>query len=110
MTKLFKKKNSVQGQNDRDLIANNAVVLEAILPLVEDEEMKNELTTLRDKVKYTTALVDEKGYSLDKKIAGIIGDIKIEVTKNKGDEKSTAKINSLIKDLKALVAERNAMV
>ena len=107
---IFKKKKSVQGQNDRDLIAANGVVLEGIVAIVEDEELKAELKVLKEKVKFTTALVDEKGYNLDKKISGILGDLKIEITKNKGDEKSSAKISGLIKDLKALVAERNALV
>ena len=110
ITNLFKKKNSVQGQNDRDLIANNAVTMECLIAITENEDTKNELVSLKEKIKYTTALTDEKGYALDKKISGVIGDLKIEITKNKESEKSSAKIDSLIRDLKALIAERNAMV
>ena len=107
---FFKKKDSVQSKNDRDLIANNTVAMEGLLAITEDEDVKAQLKVLKEKIKYTTALTEEKGYSVDKKIAGVIGDLKIEITKNKGDEKSSAKIENLLKELSALVAERNAMV
>lgn len=107
---IFKKKSSTKSQNDRDLIAANAVALESIVAITESEELKAELSSLKEKVKYTTALTEDKAYSLDKKISGVIGDLKIEVTKNKGDEKSSAKIDNLVRELKALVSERNALV
>ena len=107
---IFKKKGSVASQNDRDLIAANAVALEGVAAIAEDEDLKKDICLLKDNVKFITALVDEKAYSLDKKMSGIIGDLKIEVTKNKGDEKSSTKIDNLLRELKALVAERNALV
>ena len=107
---IFKKKDGVKSQNDRELIASNAVALEGVVAITEDAELKSELSELKEKVKFMTALMDDKAYSLDKKMAGIIGDLKIEVTKNKGDEKSSVKIDNLVRDLKAAVAERYALV
>ena len=107
---IFKKKDAAKSQNDRELIASNAVALSGVVAITEDAELKNELSALMEKVKYTTALMDDKAYALDKKMSGIIGDLKIEVTKNKGDEKSSAKIENLVRDLKAAVAERHALV
>lgn len=107
---IFKKKGSVQGQNDRDLIASNSATLEGICAIAENEEVKAELKALAQKVKYITAMVDDKAYSLDKKMSGLIGDLKIEVTKSKADEEPSAKLNGILRDIKALVAERNALV
>ena len=107
---LFKKKDSAKNKLDRDLIEVNSNSIDALIVLASDAKMIDELKALKEEIKYIIPLVDDKAYSMDKKIGGIIGDIKIELYKDKDDEKAAAKLERLFKDLKVAVAERKAII
>ena len=107
---IFKKKASVQNTMDRELIEKNSGAIDALVVLAYDDAVKAKLKALKEQVKYIIPLVDEKAYSMDKKVSALIGDIKIELSKYNGEEKVAAKITNLIRDLEVLVAERKALV
>ena len=106
---IFKKKAAAQNLKDRELIENNAGAIDALIVLAYNDEIKAKFKALKERVKYIIPLVEEKAYSMDKKISALIGDIKIELSKYNGDEKGTVKINNLVKELEVLVAERKAL-
>ena len=108
---FFKKKtNQVKNTNDREMIESNANSMETLLILAKDEEVKVELKKMLEQIKYIIALPDAKAMDYDKKIKNAISDIKIELVKDKDDEKAIAKVQSLMRDLKLLIAERKALV
>ena len=107
---LFRKKASVKNQNDRELIEVNSNTVDTLVVLASSEEMKTELLELKETIKYITPLTGDKAFSLDKKIGGIIGDLKIEMTKDKKDEKSADKVADMLRDLKVAIAERKALI
>ena len=108
---FFKKKtNNVKNNNDREIIEANASAMEPLFVLAKDEELKAEFKKIQEQIKYIIALPDSKAMDYDKKIKNAISDIKIELVKDKNDEKAVAKIQSLISDLKLLIAERKALV
>ena len=110
MFAFFRKKKSVKNQNDRELIEVNSNHIDTLIVLASDEAMKNELKELKEVIKYIIPLAGDKAHSYDKKISELIGDLKIELTKDKDDEKSAAKIANLVRDLKVAVSERKALI
>ena len=108
---FFKKKNNAEkNANDREMIEANAKALDTLLVLVKDENLKVEIKKIQEQVKYVIALPESKAIDYEKKIKNAIGDLKIELVKGKDDEKSVAKVQSLLADIKLLVAERKALV
>ena len=96
--------------NDREMIEKNSKDIDTLLVLAKDEEFKVELKKLQEQIKYIIPLPESKAGDYDKKIKNAISDLKIELVKDKDDEKAVAKINALLRDLKLLVAERKALV
>ncbi|MBO7293206.1 MAG: hypothetical protein J6V07_04655 [Clostridia bacterium] len=108
---IFKKKTDAEkNTGDRELIAANAEAIKAMTALTSDGEVKAELTRLENDIRYLIPLTDERAMTADKKIRNLIGDLKIELVKDKSDEKAAAKLQAAIKELKIAVAERRAMI
>lgn len=106
---IFKKKASVKNSMDRELIEKNSGAVDALIVLAYDDQVKAKLKDLKEQIKYIMPLVEEKAYSMDKKISALIGDAKIELSKYNGEEKTATKINNLLKEIEVLVAERKAL-
>ena len=106
---FFRKKNSsaIKNGKDRDLIAQNSKVVDTLIAMTEDDGLKNELKELQEKLKYLIASPEDKVYGLDGKIAALLGDMKIALTKN---EAQSEKVKSILKDIKMTVADRNSIV
>lgn len=95
--------------NDRELVAENAKRVEALIVLAgDDEELVNSLNALQEQLKYLVPTDDKKVYDSDMKIKHNIEDMKIVLTKDGKDKADKA--NSLIKDIKVLIADRNVNV
>ncbi|MBQ8725850.1 MAG: hypothetical protein IJY84_01965 [Clostridia bacterium] len=108
---FFKKKtNAEKNKNDRDMIEANSKMMEALIVLTDNADLKAEFKAIEEQIKYIIPLVDDKAAEMDKKIKNAISDIKIELVKDRADDKATAKLNGLVKDLKVLIAERKALV
>ena len=107
---IFKNRKAEKNQADRDLIAANSGAVEALVILAYNDELKAQLKDIKEEIKYIIPLVADKAYTMDKKISGIIGDLKIEFTKYDGEEKSSVKIGNMIRDLKVAIAERKALI
>lgn len=108
---FFKKKtNKVKNTNDREIIETNANAIDTLIVLTKNEEVKAELKKMQEQIKYIIALPDSKAIDHDKKIRNTISDIKIELVKDKDDEKTIAKVQSLMRDLNLLIAERKALI
>ena len=108
---IFKKKTEAEkNTDDRELIASNAEAVKAMTVLASDDEVKAELTRLENDIRYLIPLTEERAINADKKIRNLIGDLKIELVKDKNDEKAAAKLQAAVKELKIAVAERRAMI
>lgn len=108
---FFKKKtNAEKNKNDRDMIEANSKMMEALIVLTDNADLKADFKAIEEQIKYIIPLVDDKAAEMDKKIKNAISDIKIELVKDRADDKATAKLNGLVKDLKVLIAERKALV
>lgn len=103
---FFKKKPAEQVKTDRELVEFNGNSVESLIVLAGDySEIVNELKILKEQLKYLIPSEKSKVMDYDKKIKGIIGDLRIELTKMK--DKKSDKVMSLISDARQVVADRN---
>lgn len=106
----FKKKTKAESNlNDRELINKNSALIDALVALNKNEEFEVELKNVKETLKYLIPSTESKIYNADKKIAGIIGDIKIALNKA-SDSEPNKKAEMLMRDLKVAIAERNALL
>ena len=67
--------------------------------------MQAKLDNLYDKLLYLPPSADDEVAVIDEKIKNALGDIKIELTKTRGEEGS-GKADKYIEDINVLIAER----
>ena len=97
-------KDKVSG--DKDLIEENAKAIEALLILAENnEEMKSELKSAQEKIKYLPPSEDSKIFDFDKKIKNLIEDMRIALVKADGE--SSKKVENVLTQIKLTIADRN---
>mgnify|MGYP005774314379 FL=1 len=91
----------------RDEVNENAHSVSVLIALAEGKpEMIEKLNRLYDKLLYLTPSAEEEVAVIDEKIGNAIGDIKIELTKTRGEEGS-GKAEKYIDDINVLIAERS---
>lgn len=107
-----RRKDKKSMQNNKQVIANKKMIeqnecnIGVLIVMADDNEIKNDLERIKDIIKYIEPVSAGKAMELDKKIANIIGDIKIILSK----EKNFEKIKDLIKKIEVCVAERKMCV
>lgn len=108
--KLKRLKNNTPAQktlNDRELIAENAKSIDALIVLSQDnEELIGELLDLQNELKYLKPSSLPKVIDFDKAIKNKLGDLRIALTKSDGE--ANKKTREAIMDIKLAVADRNA--
>ncbi len=93
--------------DSRDGVNENARTVQVLKALAEGKpDMQAKLEELYDKLKYLTPSAEDEVAVIDEKIKGVLGDIKIELTKTRGEEGS-GKAEKYIGDIKVLIAERS---
>ena len=91
----------------RDEVSENAHTVQVLKALAEGKpDMIAKLERLYDKLLYLTPSADEEVAVIDEKIKNALGDIKIELTKTRGEE-GCGKAEKYPEDIKVLVAERS---
>lgn len=91
----------------RDEVSENAHTVQVLKALAEGKpDMIAKLERLYDKLLYLTPSADEEVAVIDEKIKNALGDIKIELTKTRGEE-GCGKAEKYLEDIKVLVAERS---
>lgn len=112
LAKLKHLKNNTPAQktlNDRELIAENAKAIEALVVLSQDnEELITELRELQNELKFLRPSNAPKVMDYDKSIKNKIGDLRIALTKSDGE--SNKKTKELIMDIRLAVADRNTRI
>ena len=106
---FFKKKVKVSDENiqqNKYAIEELAGSIDSIVAGMENEEFIKRMRDIQEKIKYFNPTCDQRALDLDKKIADLIGDIKIEVVKNK-EESAQEKIGGMITRIEMLVPDRN---
>lgn len=94
-----------KNREDRELIAENARAVEALLVLAEgNKELTTELKELQEKIEYLTPSPKDEILDFDKKIKNLIGDLRIALTKADGEE--SKKSDNVIKQIKLTIADR----
>lgn len=90
----------------RDEVNENARAVQVLKVLAEGKpEVEQKLDELYDKLLYLTPSAEEEVAVIDEKIKNALGDIKIELTKTRGDE-GCGKAEKYIEDIKVMIAER----
>ena len=90
----------------RDEVNENARTVQVLKVLAEGKpEVEQKLDGLYDKLLYLTPSAEEEVAVIDEKIKNALGDIKIELTKTRGDE-GCGKAEKYIEDIKVMIAER----
>lgn len=90
----------------RDEVGENARTVQVLKALAEGKaEMQAKLDNLYDKLLYLTPSADDEVAVIDEKIKNALGDIKIELTKTRGEEGS-GKADKYFEDINVLIAER----
>lgn len=90
----------------RDEVNENARTVQVLKVLAEGKpEVEQKLDELYDKLLYLTPSAEEEVAVIDEKIKNALGDIKIELTKTRGDE-GCGKAEKYIEDIKVMIAER----
>ena len=101
-----RKKASVKVSEDRELISTNEKSFEALVALAgENEEYKQKLRRLQEKVKFLTPAEGVKDY--DKKIRNAIEDLRIILVKAAGEE-LPKKAESALVNIEVIISDRNA--
>ena len=91
----------------RDEVSENAHTVQVLKALAEGKpDMIAKLERLYDKLLYLTPSAAEEVAGIDEKIKNALGDIKIELTKTRGEE-GCGKAEKYLEDIKVLVAERS---
>lgn len=104
---MFGKKKTKPGK--QALLDSNAVIhanakrFEGLIVLAQEEALQAEIRTLADELTYLSPSRLAEVASIDKKIANLIGDLSIELSKG-GPE--TLKTDKLIKAIRIELAER----
>lgn len=108
----FKKKGNKKTEKDvlntsKDLIAANAQTIEVLVVLAEgDASIIKELRTVQDKLQYLSPSTNEKVKAIDEKINDELGDLKIELSKSKAEDRAD-KVQTHLKNINLKIAERS---
>ena len=90
----------------RDEVGENARTVQVLKALADGKpEMQEKLDRLYDKLLYLTPSAEDDVAVIDEKIKNALGDIKIELTKTRGEE-GCGKADKYIEDINVLIAER----
>ena len=102
-----RKKNNAANKNfeDRELIARNSKLIDALLVLTDEENLKADLKKLQEELKFLIPSPNDKVYEYDKKIGNSIDDIRILL--KKGDN---AKASKMLRDVRELISMRNTLI
>ena len=92
--------------DSRDEVNENANAVKVLQALAEGKpDMLEKLAVLYDSLLYLTPSAEDEVAVIDEKIKNALGDIKIELSKTRGEEGS-GKAEKYISDIKVLLAER----
>ena len=107
---FFKKKSAADvAANDREMISMNEKQIASLIVLAgQDEAFIEELKAVREQIKFLTPSTNGKVVDYDKKIKGIIEDLKIVLTKASG-EPLPQKANNLLTQIKLCITDRNVI-
>lgn len=95
--------------DSKDLVAANAQTIEVLLVLADGkEDLCRELREMQDKLKYLTPSTDERVKQIDEKIRGELGDLKIELSKKKPEDKDD-KAAAHLDNIRVKIAERSVL-
>jgi len=105
---LFGKKKSQDTQvlDNKQNIQELAGSFDSLMIGVQDAGLKQRLADVQEKVKYFNPTNNVKALDIDKKIARLVGDIKIALSKTMEEEKKVEKISSIILEIEMLVPDR----
>ena len=106
---FFKKKvkeTDANIQQNKYAIEEMAGSVDAIVAGMQNDEFIRRMRDIQEKIKYFNPTCDKRALDLDKKIADLLGDIKIEVVKMK-EESAQEKIGGMITRIEMLVPDRN---
>ena len=107
---LFRRRKNLTEINkkDREMIVVNEKSFETLLILAKDEDFKNKIKAVQNKVKYLIPSTNDKVLNYDKKIKDAIDDLKISLTKD-GSTESNNKLEKLLQEIEILVSERETI-
>lgn len=107
---FFRRKNQAdKTKEDRELVADNAKSVEALIVLAKDNDaMIQKLKDLQEKLKYLIPTADSKIASFDKSIKNKLGDLRIALTKANGEE--SKKVDELLEEIFVTIADRNVKI
>ena len=92
--------------DSRDEVNDNANAVKVLQALAEGKpDMLEKLAALYDSLLYLTPSAEDEVAVIDEKIKNALGDIKIELSKTRGEEGS-GKADKYIEDINVLIAER----
>ncbi len=102
-----RKKAANVAQEDRELIAQNAKSVDALVVLAQgNTELVGKLQEMQEMLKYLMGSTEPKIMDFDKKIQSRLGDLRIALTKSDGE--TTKGVEEIFTDIKLIVADRNA--
>lgn len=90
--------------DSRDSVKENATKLKECVLLCEDDALKTRIEAAYDKVSYMVPTADVQVNQIDKKIANVIGDIKIALSR--GKDRHYDEAQTTMKDLEVLIERR----
>lgn len=99
-----RKKSDILVDNRETILANSQAIA-ACANLCEDEELKKEITRLKDKAYFFTPTSNLNAIQIDKKIANLAGDLKIAVSRG-SIERVRVESAEVLKKLDALCEDR----
>ena len=106
---LFRRKNLTENnKKDREMISLNEKSFETLLILAKEDEFKDKIRAVQNKVKYLIPSTNDKVFNYDKKIKEAIGDLKISLTKD-GSVETNNKLEKLLQEIEILIAERETV-
>ena len=101
---FFKKKTAAdKTANDRSIVEDNSLYVDALIAISKSETLTVKLKELREKLKYLISSDNAKVLDCDKKIKNQLEDIKLAIVKEKPEEK----LLDMINEVYVIIAERN---
>ena len=101
---FFKKKTAAEKTaNDRSMVEDNSLYVDALIAISKSAPIIAKLKELKEKLKYLISSDNAKVVDCDKKIKNQLEDIKLAIVKEKPDEK----LLDMISEVYVIIAERN---
>lgn len=102
-----KKKTVVHNLHDEEIVKKFPYMVESLIEITDNEEIKNLLVDLKNKVEYLNVSPKPEIEKIDKKIKNQLEDLKIIIVKNKKEQLESIKMG--IKEVSVLIIERESL-